>query len=83
MASAMSLRVAIRLSGRQHEGEKRRALFSPLNGERRGGRSAMNAPALITITPVCVADLLAEGERMPMYVHVVDHPVRACSSTPA
>src|SRR3954471_23174157 len=27
-----------------------------------------------TITPVRVADLLAEDERMPVYVHVVDHP---------
>ena len=26
----------------------------------------MNAPASITITPVRVADLLAEGERMPL-----------------
>jgi N-acyl homoserine lactone hydrolase len=26
------------------------------------------------ITPVLVADLLAEDERMPVYVHVVDHP---------
>jgi len=26
----------------------------------------------ITITPVRVADLLAEGERMPVYVHVID-----------
>src|SRR5436190_3033700 len=34
----------------------------------------MNAPASITITPVRVADLLAEGERMPVYVHVIDHP---------
>jgi N-acyl homoserine lactone hydrolase len=34
----------------------------------------MNAPAPITITPVRVADLLAEGERMPVYVHVIDHP---------
>ena len=34
----------------------------------------MNAPAAITITPVHVADLLAEGERMPVYVHVIDHP---------
>ena len=32
------------------------------------------SPAPITITPVCVADLLAEGERMPVYVHVIDHP---------
>src|SRR2546430_10593356 len=34
----------------------------------------MNAPASVTITPVGVADLLAEGERMPVYVHVIDHP---------
>src|SRR4051794_7930502 len=32
------------------------------------------APAPITITPVRVADLLAEGERMPVYAHVIDHP---------
>jgi hypothetical protein len=29
----------------------------------------MDAPASITITPVLVADLLAEDERMPVYVH--------------
>ena len=34
----------------------------------------MNAPASTTVTPVRVADLLAEGERMPVYVHVIDHP---------
>ena len=34
----------------------------------------MNAPASITITPVFVADLHVEGERMPIYVHVIDHP---------
>ena len=28
----------------------------------------------ITITPVFVADLHVEGERMPIYVHVIDHP---------
>lgn len=28
----------------------------------------------ITITPYRVADLLAEGERMPVNVHVIDHP---------
>ena len=33
----------------------------------------MNAPAS-TITPVLVADLHIEGERMPVYVHVIDHP---------
>jgi N-acyl homoserine lactone hydrolase len=26
------------------------------------------------ITPVLVAELLADGERMPVYVHVIDHP---------
>src|SRR3954466_13010139 len=36
--------------------------------------TTMNAPASITITPVRVADLLAEDERMPVYVHVIDHP---------
>jgi hypothetical protein len=34
----------------------------------------MNATASITVTPVHVADLLAEGELMPVYVHVIDHP---------
>src|SRR5262249_5734874 len=34
----------------------------------------MPPPAAITITPVLVADLLAEGERMPVYVHVIGHP---------
>ena len=34
----------------------------------------MNAAAAITITPVFVADLHVEGERMPVYVHVIDHP---------
>ena len=34
----------------------------------------MNTAASITVTPVLVADLLADGERMPVYVHVIDHP---------
>jgi len=34
----------------------------------------MNAPAPVTITPILVADLTVEGEPMPLYVHVVDHP---------
>src|SRR4051812_6351473 len=42
--------------------------------ERRGGRYTVNGPASIIITPVCVASLLAERERMPVYVHVIDHP---------
>lgn len=28
----------------------------------------------ITITPIFVADLLVQGERMPVYIHVIDHP---------
>lgn len=35
------------------------------------GRSAVRSP---TVTPHLVAELLAEGERMPVYVHVIDHP---------
>jgi hypothetical protein len=34
----------------------------------------MNASPGITITPIHVADLLAEGELMPVYVHLIDHP---------
>ena len=34
----------------------------------------MNAHASIIVTPVLVADLAVEGERMPVYVHVIDHP---------
>ena len=34
----------------------------------------MNSAASITVTPILVADLLAESERMPVYVHVIDHP---------
>jgi N-acyl homoserine lactone hydrolase len=34
----------------------------------------VNAPASIAITPIRVADLLAEDERMPLNVHVIDHP---------
>jgi len=34
----------------------------------------MNSPAAISVTAIRVADLLAEGELMPVYVHVIDHP---------
>ena len=34
----------------------------------------MSTTRSITITPVFVADLLAVGERLPVYVHVIDHP---------
>ena len=30
--------------------------------------------SVASITPVFVADRLAEGERMPVYAHVIDHP---------
>lgn len=33
----------------------------------------MNAPAPVTVTPIFVADLRVEGERMPVYVHVINH----------
>jgi N-acyl homoserine lactone hydrolase len=33
-----------------------------------------SAPASIAITPLHVADLHVEGERMPVYVHVIEHP---------
>ena len=35
---------------------------------------ATSEASLSTVTPVLVADLLAGGERMPVYVHVIDHP---------
>ncbi|AJM76951.1 MBL fold metallo-hydrolase [Rathayibacter toxicus] len=34
----------------------------------------MTTPAMITVTPLRVADLVAEGELMPVYVHLIDHP---------
>ena len=37
-------------------------------------RSTTTTAPAITVTPVRVADLLAEDERMPVYVHVIDHP---------
>src|SRR5689334_2254667 len=33
----------------------------------------MSSPT-ITVTPVHVADLMADGHLMPVYVHVIDHP---------
>jgi N-acyl homoserine lactone hydrolase len=33
-----------------------------------------SADSDITITAILVADLAVEGERMPVYVHVIDHP---------
>jgi N-acyl homoserine lactone hydrolase len=33
-----------------------------------------NVPSTPTIAPVLVADLLVEGERWPVAVHVIDHP---------
>ena len=36
--------------------------------------SPYDSPAAITVTPVFVADLSVEGGRMPVYVHVIEHP---------
>jgi hypothetical protein len=33
----------------------------------------MNIPGSIALTPIRVADLLAEAERMPVYVHLIVH----------
>ena len=46
----------------------------PSIGVPRLRHQTMNASPAISITPVRVADLLAEGERMPVYVHLIDHP---------
>jgi N-acyl homoserine lactone hydrolase len=35
----------------------------------------MNVSAAVTITPILVADLHVEGKVLPVYVHVIDHPV--------
>ena len=34
----------------------------------------MSSPTSITVTPILVADLQVEGEVMPVYVHLIDHP---------
>ncbi|MDP9696411.1 UNVERIFIED_ORG: N-acyl homoserine lactone hydrolase [Arthrobacter globiformis] len=34
----------------------------------------MNSAAAIPVTAVRVAELLADGEPMPVYVHIIDHP---------
>ena len=34
----------------------------------------MNVSAAITVTPILVAELLVEGEVMPVCVHLIDHP---------
>jgi glyoxylase-like metal-dependent hydrolase (beta-lactamase superfamily II) len=34
----------------------------------------MNARGPVTVSPILVADLHVEGERMPVYVHLIDHP---------
>lgn len=34
----------------------------------------MKSRATIAVTPILVADLHVEGELMPVYVHVIDHP---------
>src|SRR3954452_11450712 len=57
--------MSLRLAGRPSEGENESDRYGPLT---------MNAPASIPITPIRVPALLAEDERMPLNVHVIDHP---------
>ncbi len=40
-------------------------------GQDEGAGRTVSPPS---VTPVLVAELLAAGERMPVYVHVIDHP---------
>jgi N-acyl homoserine lactone hydrolase len=40
----------------------------------RKGEGAGSGIAPPTVTPVLLAELLVEGERMPVYAHVIDHP---------
>src|SRR6476661_1914183 len=45
----------------------------PYSGPGTGG-GAGGEPTRLTVTPFLVAELLAGDERMPVYVHVIDHP---------
>jgi N-acyl homoserine lactone hydrolase len=46
-------------------------MHDPRSRKGEGAGSEISPP---TVTPVLVAELLVEGERMPVYVHVIDHP---------
>ncbi len=46
------------------------ATFGPMGHDDSAGCDGATA----RVTPVLVADLLAAGQRMPVYVHVIDHP---------
>ena len=65
------------MAGGAHVDGARRARTAPsarLWAEGRRVRADGPNATSITITPVFVADLSVEGERMPVYVHVIDHP---------
>jgi N-acyl homoserine lactone hydrolase len=47
------------------------AMRDPRSDNDDGAGSEVSLPA---VTPLLVAELLAETERMPVYVHVIDHP---------
>ena len=49
-------------------------VHEPHVSDQPGGRYTVTVPPAVTITPVHVADLVAEGELMPVNVHVIDHP---------
>ena len=42
--------------------------------QERNRDEAVQATTPITVTPILVADLAVEGERMPVCVHLIDHP---------
>src|SRR3954449_9300592 len=48
--------------------------FGLLGEVRRVPAAVMTQGIRTTIAPLLVAELLADGERMPVYVHVIDHP---------
>jgi len=52
--------------------QKRSAMRDPRPAKGGGAGSQVSPP---TVTPVLVAELLVEGDRMPVYVHVIEHPV--------
>ncbi len=56
---------------------------SGLKGQGPATEDAMTRGSTTIITPILVADLHVEGERMPIYVHLIDNTTRGCSSTPA
>src|SRR5215217_3254325 len=55
-----------------NSGDRKRLRRQARRSRRR--RSSSMTSRSTTVTPVHVADLVAEGELMPVYAHVIDHP---------